>query len=379
MLTQAMPQFAQALQGAMPDATVRSLMQALGNCNQPLEHRGPVSITPAPAINEQGGVYSANNIFNDSRSWNTTNLLGDSFSTQYMDFVYNNISDQYFNASQFFSDTFFNNNIDARTFSEIFQTNDIYNNNSFVDNSSVTNNFAGDSFLFNNNSQFITNNFPTTVVIGQPGAPGPPGTDGRDGTQGRNGVDGQAGAAGAPGQPGIGVPGRDGVAGTNGRDGSQGRDGAAGPPGLDGITRVIIEGGGGGYDLVEGPPRLSDPFPPPILDIKAVNVDVPVPLYEINVADALSQDGTEDIKVKVQVPKYSFDPDSCSLTSDGTDEVEITVPVPLYSLNPAAFTLAENGNKNVAIQVKADVTAKSPPGRLTLPGKVSLRAKPSYP
>jgi hypothetical protein len=295
MLTQAMPQFAQALQGAMPDATVRNLMQALGNCNQPLEHRGPISITPSPSTNEQGGVYNSfqNNIFGDSNSWNTNNIFGDSFSTQYMDFVYNNISDQYFNSNQFFNDTFFNNNIDARTFSEIFQTNDIYNNNSFVDNSAVYNHFGGDSFLFNNNSQFITNNFPTTVVIGQPGAPGPPGTDGRDGTQGRNGVDGQAGVAGAPGRPGIGVPGRDGAAGTNGQDG---RNGAAGPPGLDGITRVIIEGGGGGYQLQQG---LKDR-----VDIRKPRIFVP------------------PFTVKVRVPTYIFDHEECEIVQDGDEEIE---------------------------------------------------------
>ena len=40
MLTQAMPALAQALTGVLPDAALRQLMQALGNCQQSLAHRG---------------------------------------------------------------------------------------------------------------------------------------------------------------------------------------------------------------------------------------------------------------------------------------------------------------------------------------------------
>jgi len=47
MFTQSMPALAQALSGALPEAALRQLMQSLGNCQQPLTHRGAVNIQPA--------------------------------------------------------------------------------------------------------------------------------------------------------------------------------------------------------------------------------------------------------------------------------------------------------------------------------------------
>jgi len=46
MFTQSMPQLAQALSGALPEDALRQLMQALGNCQQPLTHRGAVNLIP---------------------------------------------------------------------------------------------------------------------------------------------------------------------------------------------------------------------------------------------------------------------------------------------------------------------------------------------
>jgi hypothetical protein len=50
-----MPALAQALSGALPEAAIRQLMQALGNCQQPLTHRGAVNIQP-PATTGAGGL-----------------------------------------------------------------------------------------------------------------------------------------------------------------------------------------------------------------------------------------------------------------------------------------------------------------------------------
>jgi len=47
MFTQSMPALAQALSGALPEAALRQLMQSLGNCQQPLTHRGSVNIQPS--------------------------------------------------------------------------------------------------------------------------------------------------------------------------------------------------------------------------------------------------------------------------------------------------------------------------------------------
>jgi hypothetical protein len=55
MFTQSMPALAQALSGALPDGAVRQLMQALGNCQQPLTHRGAVNVQP-PGLPTRGGL-----------------------------------------------------------------------------------------------------------------------------------------------------------------------------------------------------------------------------------------------------------------------------------------------------------------------------------
>ena len=55
MFTQSMPALAQGLSGAIPDGAVRQLMQALGNCQQPLTHRGAVNVQP-PGLSTRGGL-----------------------------------------------------------------------------------------------------------------------------------------------------------------------------------------------------------------------------------------------------------------------------------------------------------------------------------
>jgi hypothetical protein len=189
MFTQAMPSLATAMSGPMSQNAVRQLMQALGNCNQPLEHRGPVAITTSARQSERG-VY-------DGSRWDPTQ------------------------------------------FQNIANGPRIFNNNAFVDSSVDNRFFGGDSFLFTNNNEFITNNLFQTIIWGTPGGPvfpgGPsgPGSDGRDGREGRDGV-------------GLGVPGRP------GEEGRPGRDGAAGVPGLDGQPGGAARQGG--YDLVAGAP-----------------------------------------------------------------------------------------------------------------------------
>jgi hypothetical protein len=54
MFTNDMPALAKALTGSLPDAAVRQLMQVLGNCQQALAHRGPVSLQPSLSTNAAG-------------------------------------------------------------------------------------------------------------------------------------------------------------------------------------------------------------------------------------------------------------------------------------------------------------------------------------
>jgi hypothetical protein len=80
MFTQSMPQLAQALSGALPEAALKQLMQALGNCQQPLTHRGSVNFVP-PTTTGVGGLKK-------SGSWNPAqyqNLMPNAGSQGYVD------------------------------------------------------------------------------------------------------------------------------------------------------------------------------------------------------------------------------------------------------------------------------------------------------
>ena len=250
MFTQAMPALASSLQGALPAAAVRQLMQVLGNCNQPLVHRGPVAIRPGPMGRESGPAYYSN------RAWSP---------------------DQYQN---------------------LLNPGGVYNNNAFIDSGVTNNHFGGDDFLFNNSVEFITNTFPTSVVIGQPGTPG---RDGLSGTSGANGIDGAPGAAGAAGADGA--PGAAGRDGRGGRDGRDGFDGVAGPPGLPGLDGLPGRPGRPGRDGIAGGYELKESQGSGSLVVQSVSVKQ---------ATAL-------------VPKYQFDATECELVPNGNEEVQVNV------------------------------------------------------
>lgn len=216
MLTQAMPALAQALRGVIPDNAVRQLMQALGNCNQPLVHRGPVSIQPQGPQQNGPGFYNG-------QQW------------------------------------------DPNQFRGLIDANNIYNNNSFIDATSTGYYFGGDQFSFptyttNEVTQtFINNFFPQDPS----GGFGRDGRDGRDGAPGTGGG-GRDGRDGSPGG-GFGGPGRRGPSGppgNPGRPGESGSAGPAGPPGEDARGRPGRDGRDGrngaslGYELEDLKPKV---------------------------------------------------------------------------------------------------------------------------
>ena len=112
MFTQSMPALAQALSGALPEAALRQLMQSLGNCQQPLTHRGAINLQP-PGTTGAGGLArpgtwrvsdytnimpkAGDNVFVDmagdqyNRTDNSHNYDGNNFSFPLnQDFNYNN-------------------------------------------------------------------------------------------------------------------------------------------------------------------------------------------------------------------------------------------------------------------------------------------------
>jgi len=185
MLTQLMPALARSLGSTLNQNDLRSLMQVLGNCNQPLQHRGPVNMAPTlPQFGASGGMYNG-----DYWNWEE----------------YNNIvnhGDQY--AFNDFSYT------DNRDFSTI-RLGDINNTN-----------------VFNEGNQTIIN-----FINNPPGQQGDPGEKGDTGDPGRDGLDGR------DGRDGLTIVG---PAGPPGQDGADGRDGLQGPAGPPGVTTVVHVG-----------------------------------------------------------------------------------------------------------------------------------------
>ena len=191
MLTQLMPALARALGQTLGDQDLRALMQTLGNCNQPLQHRGPVNITPNTPTSTGGGTYNSN-------YWDWSD--------------YSSIINNY-GGDNVFNDIAFNSYNDNRDFRNIDLSTRL-----------------GDTFV--------------TFVNNPPGQRGEKGDRGEDGV-GTPGRDGEPGERGEPGPPGLSIVGPPGPPGSPGEDGKDGKDGLQGPAGPPGPPGPVIPGGGG--------------------------------------------------------------------------------------------------------------------------------------
>jgi hypothetical protein len=224
MLTQAMPALVKALQGVLPPTAITQLTNALGNCQQPLEQRAPVNLTPTVNTNKDGTLNNQTwnpidyqDLFNNVKNyidqsvnyragdWNTTSYGGPTYDFRS---TLNDYSNSYYQGPTIY-------NAGNSTF------NDTYTNNSYVQN-------------------LYTVTINGNPAPGDPGAGGPPGMPGSGGPPGQNGANGDAGAAGAPGQPGAGGP--PGQAGRDGVDGVNGLNGMNGMNGVNGVTAFIVRG-----------------------------------------------------------------------------------------------------------------------------------------
>lgn len=194
MFTQSAPAIVNALNGTLPDTVVKQLIQALGNCNQPLAHRGPVQFQPrGPRESIPGGIdgdgqWSPQDYFDllpelsqqfdaDMPGWGTPggwgnrNFYGDTF---------NFPTSQEFTLNNYYGGP------------NVFNAGDSYFNNAYTFNHTTENQY--------------TTNLNVTYINGRPvqGPAGRPGDRGVDGI----GLDGWDGLDGRPGRPGE--PGRDG-------------------------------------------------------------------------------------------------------------------------------------------------------------------------
>lgn len=224
MLTQTMPALVQALSRVLPQQAVSQIAAALGNCNQPLTHRGGVSIQPS-------NQYLAGGV-NYGDQWNPADY-GDIFPTV-------NQANNFGGSNQQLQNIY-----DLANYNYNYATNN-YGGNSF--NFPTTNEFAineyygGPTTYIGGNSEFVntvttnltTQNLTTQIINGQP-APGTPGSRGPAGPPGEPGAAGLDARPGAPGAPGAsGLPGGRGLQGRQGRDGRDGKDGKDG-------DRYIVE------------------------------------------------------------------------------------------------------------------------------------------
>lgn len=293
MLTRTMPSVMRALQGSLDSQTLKAFTQALGNCNQPLEHRGDIAAQPVNLFVRQaeygGDTYNGGYSSNQYTQYNPTyqNLFAPNFPP------FNPIFPPPYSPNPILppqlgpgGDTNIsiggpiNNNINNNSYLSqfFFQTENSFGgpvNNYFGGNTTIDNSTTTNSYTTNNTTQnlFVTN------INGNPvsGPAGPPGQSGRDGRDGRDG---------APGAPG-----------------------AAFPVPIGGIGIIV-------------PPNIPPP-PPQTIDLSsfirgaAPYVDFP--------ETTINQD-----PVTITVTTYGFDAETCSLTETETpisvDLPPITVP-----------------------------------------------------
>lgn len=214
MFTQSAPAVWNALSKSLPPAAIQQLVSSLGNCRQPLTHRGDMSLQPSEQPLSQGVL--------EGGRWNPRDYQ-DLFLETHQ--VTNNVvdvaGDSYNNTSNYYSDQFY------------FPTNVAFNTNNFVGGPT----FHVEGNTYNENVDARTMNVTNLTVqyINGSRVPGwaPPGAPERAG------ADGGLGPAGAPGD-----------AGAAGRDGRDGRTGPAGPPGRSGV--IVVGGGRDGRDGLDG-------------------------------------------------------------------------------------------------------------------------------
>lgn len=207
MLTTSIPALTKALAGVLPEAAVRQLTQSLGNCAQPLAHRGPINVQPTNnpfALNGAGpGAIGGG-------TWNPYPYQGLLPTTDQA----NNVDVPGYSQGGWN----LNNNSGGNFF---FPTNQEFTTNSYY--GGPTFNVAGDTNFTN---QYVDNSTVTNLTVeyinGEPVA-------GRDGIDGLRGERGLAGPAGTPGEDGIdGFNGFDGLPGAPGAAGRDGRNANAG-------------------------------------------------------------------------------------------------------------------------------------------------------
>lgn len=180
MLTQSAPAIVKALTGVLPPGALQQLTQALGNCEQPLTHRGQVNIPGVNPATAQQGLAAGQG---GSGRWNPADYPGLIPSAGFGGFADMGGHQPDWNSNNYGGSQFF------------FPTNSYFNQNQFF--GGPTMNVGGNSY-FNNaysttftTENINTNNITTININGEPAGPGPSGPPGSAGAAGQNGMDGE--------------------------------------------------------------------------------------------------------------------------------------------------------------------------------------------
>lgn len=303
MNTQAMPALAQALAGVLPDQSVRALMQALGNCQQPVSSRGGLNVQTPQNTNSLGlvspGQWSPGSV--PSGYLPTSSQF--SQNAQYFAFLPADIPQPPGFTTAGYTANFYDGASFSFPIDQTFTVNNVFPGTTVNYGGSTNFQFAGGDTLNFRHAMFDSLTIGGTTIFGSPvtfgggfglpggpGAPGAPGVPGAPGT----GTPGTAGSPGAPGLPGRGLPGMRGVAG------QRGADGLPGPPGQ---PAAPSEGGG-----MSGPVVV-----PPVLPTRAFSYVDGVSIF------------FNPIRVNLTIPG--------ELTGDSFEVVDI----------PAGYTLKTDG------------------------------------
>lgn len=175
MFTQSMPALINALRQVLPPQAIAPITQALGNCGQPLTHRGGVNFAP-PMPRNNNGVFSG-------RQWDPgrhQSLFPDSSSHSAVDVGGMNVN---WNSGNRYDSQFF------------FPTSQYFQQNQFYGGPTVNTQYANIEYITNQTLEGDTvrvENLTTTVINGDkvPGLPGPAGAPGRNGRDGAPGAPG---------------------------------------------------------------------------------------------------------------------------------------------------------------------------------------------
>lgn len=198
MLTQSAPAIVNALAGVLPSNAVQALTQALGNCNQPLTHRGPITFSPPDPQQDGPGLVGPGR-------WNWgdyAHLLPNSDQQANLDVAGWEPAGGW-NNHNYYGDTFNFPTSQEFTLNNYYGGPNVYNGgNSFFENSYVTNLTVQNQQVTNLTVETI-NGEPVVGPAGPPGARGDRGDDGRPGNAGVNGFNGRNGQDGRDFRPAV--------------------------------------------------------------------------------------------------------------------------------------------------------------------------------